>query len=366
MAATCADSLLAPIFPVVAKDLGIGLGSAGFAFALLATSIAIGNVVGGFVLTRAGPKTGIVLGLSLASLGAAAAAASRDHATFLAAEVLVGTGSGLYFASGLWSAAGLAGARRRGLAMGFFGIAFSGGLATAALLAAIGSVRGWQVAFVASAALCAATAIATLFVRLPARPRPQRGSSSGWHRALRVPLAVGGVASSSQYGTISFLPTFAVSVWGISASAAAIMLALARVVSIPAKLLAGHRSDRRGALATAGEVGLLLGVAGAAWAMGPTAAVGAIPAVVFAAGVSGLGPVSNVLALEAFGQRGTMIGLFRSLQIALGAAMSALIGVCAAVFGLQPTLVVAATMPILLAPLARGIERRRAARPTGD
>jgi predicted MFS family arabinose efflux permease len=358
LAATCAEALLAPIFPVAADDLGIDLAAAGFAFALLAVSIAVGNIAGGSVLTHLGPKVGILLGLALASGGGLLAASSSDQEAFLAAQAVIGLGSGIYFASGLWSAAGLAGARRRGLAMGFFGIAFSGGLATAALLAAVGGVDGWQIAYVVSACLTGVIAIATLLVPLPARPEPRHESTAGWHRALGIPLAVGGVASASQYGTISFIPTFAVTVWGVSPSAAAVLLAVARVISIPSKLFAGVRSDRRGALATAGEIGLLLAITGAGWAIGPTAVLGAAPAAVFAAAVSGLGPVSNVLALEAFGQRGTMIGLFRSLQIALGAAVSALIGVSATAFGLQPTLVVAATMPIVLTVLARRVRRR--------
>ena len=359
LAATCADSLLAPIFPVAARDIGIRLEDAGFAFALLAASIAVGNVLGGFVLTRLGPRAGAVLGLAVASSGGVLAAVSDSAGPFLAAQTLLGGGSGLYFASGLWSAAGLAGERRRGLAMGFFGIAFSGGLATAALLAAVGSVHGWQVAFASSAGISAATALVTMFVRLPARPQRRHESTAGWHRALGMPLAVGGTAAASQYGTISFLPTFAVSAWGMSPSSAAIMLAVARVISVPAKLAAGHRSDRSGALVTAGQIGLVLGIAGAAWALGPTAAIGIIPAIAFAGLVSGLGPVTNVLALDAFGQRGMMLGLFRSLQIARGAVTSAAIGIGTSLFGLRPTLVVAAVVPSGLFFLVRSVRRRR-------
>lgn len=358
LAATCADSLLAPVFPVVARDLGIELASAGFAFALLAISIAVGNVAGGFALTHVGPRVGAATGLLAATAGAMLAARAGSTASFLTAQAVMGAGSGVYFASGLSAAATLAGERRRGLAMGFFGIAFSGGLATAALLAALGSVHGWHVAFMGSAGISALAAVAVLVVAMPPRPPRVRESMSGWHRALGTPLAVGGTAAASQYGTISFLPTFAVASWGISPAAAALMLAAARILSVPSKLVAGHRSDRVGARVTAGEIGFVLAIAGAGWTLAPGLAVGVVPATLFAAGVSGLGPVANVLALESFGQRGTMLGLFRSMQIALGAAMSAAIGVCAKWFGLRPTLVVAAVLPLGLAILARRARRR--------
>lgn len=358
LAATCADSVLAPIFPVAARDLGLDLDAAGFVFALLAAAVAVGNVVGGFILTHAGSKTGAALGLSAAAAGAVLAVMADSTGEFLGAQALLGAGSGTYFASGLFAAASLAASGRRGLAMGFFGVAFSGGLAAAALLAALGGVHGWRVAFAGSAAISAAAVVGVLVVAMPPRAPRRRESTTGWHRALGAPLAVGGTAAASQYGTISFLPTFAVATWGISASAAALILAAARVLSVPSKLVAGHRADRVGALATAGEIGLALALVGVGWAVAPGVAVGILPAVAFAAGVSGLGPVANVLALEAFGQRGTMLGIFRSMQIGLGAALSVAIGLCTSLIGLRPTLVAAAALPAGLALLARGARRR--------
>lgn len=353
LAATCSDSLLAPIFPAARHDLGLETSQAGFVFALLAASISVGNIGGGFALSHIGPKAGALLGLSVATVGSLVAAASDSTAMFLVAQGLLGGGSGLYFASGLYSAADLAGSGRRGLAMGFFGISFSAGLASAALLAAIWSSGDWHGAFLGSAALSAVAAGAVSLAKLPGRPPRRTESTEGWHRALGTPLAVGGLAAASQYGTISFLPTFAVSSWGMTASGAAIALAVARVFSVPSKLVAGHRSDRIGALRTAGEVGLLLGIVGAGWTSVPFVALALVAATAFAAGVAALGPVANVLALDAFGSRGAMLGLFRSLQIGLGALMSAAIGVGASLFGLQPTLIVAAVLPALLALLAR-------------
>ena len=64
-------------------------------------------------------------------------------------------------------------------------------------------------------------------------------------------------------------------------------------------------------------------------------------AALFAGMVSSLGPVANVLAVERFGGDGMALGAYRSVQIALGAAASAVIGLAGDVFGLRPTLAVA-------------------------
>jgi predicted MFS family arabinose efflux permease len=356
-ATTTAESLLAPAFPLLAKDLGLGTGLAGVAFAILAAAIAAGGVGGGLVLARRGPRAGIGLGLLLVAAGSAATAATGGPATFLPAQVVLGMGSGVFFASGLRSAAVLAGERRRGLAIGIFGVAFSGGLALAGGLAALGAIWGWRTSYVAAAALAALTGAAGLLVRLPATPAGARRRSEPirLRTALAAPLHVGGVAAASQYGTVAFLPLFAVRAWGLSPATAALVLTAARIASVPAKLVSGNASDGAGAMRIGRRLGLLLGFLGAWWTIAPGPAAAAWAAVLFAAFVSGLGPVANVLALESFEEHAELLGVFRSAQIGLGAAASGLLGVGAAIFGLRAVLAVAAiAIPAsLVVPLRR-------------
>ena len=47
----------------------------------------------------------------------------------------------------------------------------------------------------------------------------------------------------------------------------------------------------------------------------------ALPEAIFAGMVSSLGPVANTLAVERFGQNGMALGMYRSIQIALGAVI---------------------------------------------
>jgi predicted MFS family arabinose efflux permease len=345
LAATTAESLLAPVFPQAGKQLGMGTGAAGVTFAILSAAISVGGIVGGFVLTRLGPRVGVVLSLLLVSAGTFGAAAAHRPVTFVAAHVALGGGSGLFFAPGIRSAALLAGERRRGLAMALFGVAFSGGLALAGALAALGAVWGWRTSYVATAVFAAAAALALAFTPVPSPPAARRERARRHVRAaLATPLRVGSVAAISQYGTIAFVPIFAVHVWGLSAATAALVLTIARIASVPAKLLSGNALDGAGALQIARRLGLLLAALGAWWTLVPGAAAAAWAAIAFVAFVSGLAPVANVLALDSFEEHGELLGAFRSAQIGFGAAASALLGAGAATIGLRPSLIVAAVL----------------------
>lgn len=359
LAVTTGESLLAPLLPLLRGELGLDLREAGLALGLVSAAIAVGNLAGGALLARRGTRQGTVAGLAVAAAGGLVAAASQGPPSFLLGQALLGLGSGVFFAAGL-RAVGVLGGSRRGLAMGVFGVAFSGGLALAALLAALAGAWGWRASFVAVAVLALATALAAALAPLPGPPAPTAaGAASGpgevLRRLLASPLLVGGVAAASQYGTVGFLPSFAVTAWGLSPASAALLLAAARLLSVPAKLVSGNAADQAGSYRIARRLGLLLGVLGACWTLLPVP-VAPLAAVVFAAFVSGLGPVANVLAFERFGGSGMLLGAFRSAQIGLAAAAGAGIGVVSAAFGLRPVLAVSALLPLVLVPLGR---RRR-------
>lgn len=364
LAVTTAESLLAPVVPVVRDELGIDLGTAGLAFALLTLAIAGGNLAGGLLLARRGARQGVVAALAVTTAGTLATAASGGRLAFLLSQVLVGLGSGVFFASGLYSVGVLAGTRRRGFAMGLFGVAFSGGLAAAALLAALADAHGWRLSYLLVAALAAAAGIACALTGLPSAPAGGAlpGVRSALRRLLRPPLLVASVAAASQYGTVAFLPTFAVLAWGMSPASAALALTAARLLSVPAKLVSGNASDQAGSLRIARRLGIALGALGVWWTLAPGPAWTLWAAVLFAALVSGLGPVANVLALDSFGSEGMLLGAFRSAQIAVGSAATAAIGGASSLLGLRPVLVASALVPLAMVPLGVRLRDRRRAR----
>jgi len=137
------------------------------------------------------------------------------------------------------------------------------------------------------------------------------------------------------------------------------VITASRLLSIPAKLVSGNAADRAGSLRIARRLGLALTLLGAWWTIAPGTAPAVAAAVVFGSFVAALGPVANVLALDAFEGRAHLLGAFRSAQIGLGAATSALLGAGAEIFGLRATLAAAAiVVPASLVLLGR---RRQAA-----
>jgi MFS transporter, DHA1 family, inner membrane transport protein len=355
LSTTIGEAILAPAFPMAAEELGLDVADAGLLFGLLTASIAAGNIVGGYLLARRGPKPAIVFALVVTGAGALLAAISSSVGPFVAAQAMLGGGSGLFFAPGINTVGKLGGARR-GYVMGLFGTAFSLGLAVAAVLAALGARVGWRLPFAVGAvtSLIAIAAVAT--ASLPQRrPGPDGGQRKRLRDAVGVAAGVGSVGAMTQYGTVAFLPAFAVTAWHMHPGTAALVLAGARVLSVPAKMLTGEWADRYGAMGTARRLGLLLAATGAWWTLAPGPWVGAWAAVVFAATVSSIFPVANLLAFEGFGDRGPLLGTFRSVQMAVGAAGSAAIGGASAAIGLRPTL---ATVAVLV-PLALVVLERR-------
>lgn len=353
-AVTVGESVLAPLFPVLAGDLGIDLEEAGLALALLTAAIAVANVGGGYLQAWLGLRTPILIALGLVVLGGSVSAGADGFALFIVGQVLLGLGAGTFFAPGMQAAGATGGTARRGLVLGLFGIAFSAGLAAAAGLGVAGATVGWRQSFVAVAALAGLAAAAVALTPLPAPPPPVDGPRLPLRAAFGRATAAGSAAAVSQYGTVAFLPLFAVEVWGMSPGGAALVLVLARVLSVPAKTLAGHLSDARGPLPTLRGIGGVLVVSGALWLAAPSGAIGAVPAVVFAACVSGAFPVANVLALAEFAGRGPLLGTYRSAQMAVGAVAAGAIGAGGAAIGLRPVLLLTLAAPVALVALPNG------------
>lgn len=362
LAASVGESLLSPVFPTAARDLDLDLTLGGVAFSVLTATIALANLAGGALLPRLGAARVIRIAALLSAAGAVAAATAPAFPQLALAQVLLGAGSGLYFPAGIQAVGVLAGPRRRGFAMGMFGVAFSGGLTIAAVLGGLGASHGWRVSFVVSAVLSAAAALGTVRLRIPAVAAP--ASRARLRDVLGMPTAVGTVGTVCQYGTVSFLTVFAVEEWGLAVAAAASLLAVGRVLSIVAKLLSGAAADRRGPRASARRTATVLAVTGAGWVMLPPSPAAYALAAVFAGTVSSLFPVANVLALERFGGQGGALGLYRSVQIGLGALATLIVGVAGDAVGLRPVLAATVATPLALLWVCR--EPARAIEPAPE
>lgn len=349
---TTGEQMLSPLFPVVALDLGLSVTQGGIAFAVLTGTIAITNLVGGAAMRRWAPVTLVRAAAAAGAVGALVNALAPGYGALLVGQVFLGAAAGLFFPAGLQGVGIAAGPSKRGFAMGIYGVFFSLGLTAAAVLGALGAGVGWRVPFWIAGGLFVAAALMTGWTDLG--PRSQtNGEPIPWRDVLSLPTYVGIVLAVLQYGAIPFLTTFAVQTWGISAAQAATVLIVGRLLSIVAKVVGGAAADRIGAKASARRTSLVLTATGLAWVLLPGSLVTYAIAAVFAGTVSSLGPVANILAVERFGQNGMALGMYRSVQIALGAAASAAVGVIAGAVGLRPTLAVAALVPLALLWICR-------------
>jgi predicted MFS family arabinose efflux permease len=222
----------------------------------------------------------------------------------------------------------------------------------AAVLGAVGAGLGWRTPFWIAAVLFLVSAVAATWVDLGPRVAAS-DASVPLREVLSLPTAVGTVLAVLQYGAIPFLTTYAVTRWGISAAGAATVLIVGRLFSIVAKVVGGASADRIGARTSARRTGLLLTATGLAWVLLPGGPATYAIAAIFAGMVSSLGPVANMLAVERFGQNGMALGMYRSIQIALGAVASAIVGLVAEWTGLRATLTVAAFTPLALLWICR-------------
>lgn len=352
LVATTGEQLLAPVYPTARGDLGLSVGQGGIVFGLLTGSIAACNLVGGVLLRRISPAA-LIRGAALVGVvGCLTTATAHSFAQLIVGQIVLGASAGAFFPAGLQAVAILAGPAKKGFAMGIYGVAFSGGLTLSAVLGAVGSSYDWRISFWAAAGL---GLIAVIGGAGEATTRPVRGTHSKFslRTVMALPTAVGTVLSVCQYGAIPFLTTFAVDQWGLSATRAATVLVVGRLISIVAKVIGGASADRIGAKASARRTGVVLTATGLAWVLIP----GSLPtyalAALFAGTVSSLGPVANVLAVERFGGDGMALGAYRSVQIALGAAASALIGLAGDALGLRPALAVATLAPLTLLWICR-------------
>lgn len=344
---TVGEQVLSPVLPGAAEDLGFSESRAGIAFGLLAGAIAVGNLVGGAVLGRIGPKRLMIVALTAATLGSVAAALAPSFELLVFAQLLLGAGAGLYFPAGLRAVPLVAGSGRRGFAMGLYGVAFSAGLTVAALLGTMGAHLGWQSAFVASAVLGVVCLVGTIFLQLDA-DRVRTPFRFPRQAVVGLPTFIGAIGSICQYGAIPYLTIFAVTEWGLDAGAAAALLAVGRIISILAKIVSGAGMDRVGPIISARRIGVLLTATGLAWVALPGNPITYAAAALFAGTVSSLFPIANLVAVDQFGAHGPSLGVYRSTQIGVGALVGALVGVIGGVVGLRFTLAIAVACPAAL------------------
>lgn len=374
-------------------DLGPGLLSIGAEFrvgsaewGLLVAAFLGGagalQVPAGLLARRIGARSVSLWGVGLLAASGVASALAPSFDALLASRLLAGVGAGLFFSPAIGLVASLYPAGRRGLPVGTFSSAFSGGaglgvLGSSLLVPEIGwrgamAVGGVGLGLVVLLAIGLIPAAAGA-----APPRPDAGPGPRWPRALtsRAPWAVGfafvGLEGAS-FATGQFIVPFGESVRGWSIALAGLVGMTFVVPSLFGGPVGGPVAERDRHHRTQFVIATLVGAVGLTLlpfvGLGVTVAVG----IVFSFSYGFVYAVMYVLphfwADVPPEEVPLAIGLLNSVQLAGGALVSFLFGwvVAASSYSVAWEVLAVATVVTLLALVALPASAAARPPPAGD
>jgi predicted MFS family arabinose efflux permease len=295
--------------------------------------------------------------------GGVASGTAHSYSALLFGQMLIGCGSGLFWASGM-ATIGRLYVRKRGRAVASYGLAYSAGLGVAAFAGDLGSAY-WRWAFFATAVLAAGLVFVTPQLR---DAEPERGGTWQSLRAslrqplYRMSLITALVAGMTNYILLGFAPLLYTE-RGATLSLIATMIGVGRIVSSVGKYGAGWLMDRFGGPATGVCLMASIAALGLPFFLLPTTwgAPVVIPLLTVSAG---LFTVSNILSVQALPSRSTFsLGAYRAFLVAFSALLSSLVAVLLHTIGLRTIMLGSLVIPAF-ASLALVVAIRSRARST--
>lgn len=333
-----------PALPSIGSAYGVGPAQWGLLVAAFLVGAGLLQVPAGLLARRYGPRSVSLAGVGLLSVSAAACGIAPSFPVLFALRLIAGVGAALFFSPAIGLVASLYPPGQRGVPVGGFSSAFSGGAAlgivgTALLIPPL----GWQLSLVVGGAILGVTTLVSVFAvprTAGAAPRPGPKRRAGVPPALRyrgvwaVGFAFVGLEGAS-FATGQFVVPWGETVegWTIALSGVVgMMFVLPSIVGGPigGRIAEQHRNHRTqfvlvtvigaGVLALLPWAGLALAVAiGTVFSF----SYGVLYAVMYVLPHFWREVPAEEIPLA--------IGLFNSIQLAGGAAVSALFGAIVAV-----------------------------------
>jgi MFS family permease len=345
LVAAVGETLISPLFPLIRNELGLSASQQASLTAVLTISIATCNLVGGWMGHRGGDRRMVRLSAVALAGGGIVSGTAHSYLSLLLGQMLMGCGSGLFWASGM-ATIGRLYARKRSRAVASYGLAYSGGLGVAAFAGDLGTAH-WRWAFFATTVLAAGLVVVTPQLR-DAESEPggtwQSLRASLGHPLYRMSLITALVAGMTNYIMLGFAPLLYTE-RGAKLSLIATMIGVGRIVSSVGKYGAGWLMDRFGGPATGVCLMALIALFGLPFFLLPTTwgAPVVIPLLVVSAG---LFTVSNILSVQALPSRSTFsLGAYRAFLVAFSALLSSLVAVLLHVVGLRAIMLGSLVVP---------------------
>lgn len=243
---------LAPLLPVIQKDLGLGLGEAGSLFLFIAVGYGVGLLGSGLVSSALNHRRAIILSSIMVGGAMLAISQSVSANQMHAGLVLVGLSAGFYLPSGIATLTELVSKEHWGKAMAIHELAPNLGFITAPLLSeALLKIFSWRGAL---AVLGIFSIIMGVLYLLWGQGGKNRGepprfrsiqqiiqSPSFWIMATMFMVSIG-----ASIGVYTMMPLFLVNEIGMARGWANTLIGFSRIFGIIILFFAGAITDRIG------------------------------------------------------------------------------------------------------------------------
>jgi predicted MFS family arabinose efflux permease len=358
--AAVSETLISPLFPLIRRDLDLGVTQQASLLTALTVSIGVFNLVGGALGYRSGDRR-IVRAAALAlAAGTMLSGSAHSYGALLLGQIVIGAGSGLFFGPGLASI-GRMYSVTRGRAVASYGLAYSLGLALAAFSASAGQAA-WRTMFWATGGVALVFAIvAPRLVEAQASshiPPLVASLRSYLSKPLyRMSLVTGAVAGTTSYVINGFTPTL-FDDRGATLGIITALIGIGRLTSAGGKYLSGWMFDRIGGAHAARLIMFAITALGLAELV-PPPQVGAVFIIPFVCATAMLFPVSNALSVVALPERSSWgVGVYRAALVLASAVVSGVVTVLLHFFSLDAVMIATLAVP-LAGALWVGIANRR-------
>jgi predicted MFS family arabinose efflux permease len=334
-----------PALPAIGSAFDVGAAQLGILVAAFLVGAGLLQVPAGILARHYGARAVSLAGVSLLALAGTASAAAPSFVTLVGLRLAAGFGAALFFSPAIGLVASLYPPGRRGLPVGTFSSAFSGGAALGIVAsAALIPIVGWRGALLVGGLLLGVLALVawSAIPRTAGTPAPARDRPRPWPAALRfrgvwaIGLAFVGTEGAA-FATGQFIVPFGEEVRGWSILLAGVVGMMFVFPSVFGGPFGGYVAERRRNHRTQFLVTTVL--AAGTLALVPFAGVAAAIAIgiVFSFAYGVIYAVMYVLphfwtAVPAE-EVPVAIGLFNSIQLSGGAAVSFLFGWVVAQYG---------------------------------
>lgn len=165
--------LIPPLYPVMARDLGVGEGALGVVTGVSILLTAITAVVWGYWGDRTGRKRLLLAGTVVWAGSIALSGAAGSYWTLFGAQIVASVGLGCIASVGFSVISDFIAPGRRGLVMSLWGLSQGAGTMLGSLMAGMVGASNWRLPFYLMAALGALFSVLYLFTFDPKRGRSE-------------------------------------------------------------------------------------------------------------------------------------------------------------------------------------------------